>query len=576
MTTEGLIPLLRRRGFPRASSGLIARRLARWTLAGLRLVGRVAADVLRGRRSLSQLGRRLREAFEEIGGTAVKLGQQLSIRVDMVPFEICNELARLNDRASPFPFAMAVARIEANVGRPVAEVFRHIQPEPIGAASIAVVYLGELLDGRRVAIKVRRPGVAEAFSADLTCFDAMCATLEGLTLARPGTFRALRKELRTMLMEELDFIAEARYQRLFRSQVRRAGIDWLSAPAVHHDLCGPDVIVAEFASGIPCAMVVAAAETRDEEALALLASIGIEPRELGERIWRMSHWSKYEALFFHADPHPGNILVQPGNRLIFLDFGACGGMTSKIRYDQQAIVMAVTRSDWRGMATAVLEDIMPMPPVDVESVKRDLDRHFVQFVRGVRDDRAEWWERCTAQIFVGFLQVTQVYDMPVPLDLLRIVRSTLLYDTLAARLHPKLSDRVFLSYLRQKGRRIGRRFVRRARRVGLADASGAPWRDLSPTGTLDWLITGLQALTWRQAALTKGAVALRALLNLAGAGAMTLIALLLWLTLRDPGLLEDPAALLDRFLHHPAVVGLAVLAVMSLRKASYRLEDYDR
>ncbi len=565
----------RARRLPRASVGLVLRRLARWSLAGARLLARLAGDLARGRRSLTQVGVRLRQNFEEIGGTAVKLGQQLSIRVDMVPFEVCAELARLNDRAGPIPLEQALARLEATTGRPIAETFRRVEPEPIGAASIAVVFLGELLDGEKVAIKVQRPDVARSFAADLSCFDLMCRLLEGLAVVKPGTFKALRNELRTMLLEELDFVAEARYQRLFRREVRKAGIDWLDAPRVHHDLCGPDVIVSEFAWGIPCALVVDAVERQDEEALRVLRGLDIDPKLLGERVWRMSHWSKYESLLFHADPHPGNILVRPGNKLVFLDFGACGGMTERTRYDQRHIVLAVTESDFRGMANAVLEDVMPMPHVDVESVRRDLDRHFVQFVRGVRDPRAEWWERCTAQIFVGFLQVTQVYDMPVPLDLLRIVRSTLLYDTLAARLHRKLSDRVFLSYLRQRSRRLARRFAARASRVGLRDASGAPGEHLSLERLLDWTVVGLEALSWRQAAVAKGAVAARTALQL---GALTLlwaVGMLVSLLTRDPSLWQRPGALALGALEHPATLGLCALALVFVRRARYRLEDQD-
>ncbi len=573
MTTD--LPTFRARDLPGASPGLVARRLGRWTAATARLVARLAWAGLRGRLTRREVGVRLREAFDEVGGTAVKLGQQLSIRVDMVPAEVCAELARLTDRVVPFPFVHAVGRVEAVTGRPLSDTFERLDPEPIGAASIACVYRGVLRTGEAVAVKVRRPDVGEGFAADLVCFNAMCSLLELVAIVKPGTFRALRLELRTLLSEELDLVSEARYQRLFRSQVRKAGIDWLDAPRVFHALCGPDVVVSELVTGVPCAYVIAAAEARDEAALAALAALEIDPRKLGTRVWRMSHWSKYEALFFHADPHPGNILVLPGNKLVFLDFGACGGMTGSLRRSQSQIVVGVTRDDQREMSNSVLEGAMPLPHVDVASVRAALDGHMVQFVRGVRDPEAEWWERCTAQIFVGFLQVTQTYQMPVPLDLLRVVRSTLLYDTLAARLNPKLSDRGFLRYLRQRGARIGERMVRRVERVGLPDAMPLPLRLRHVGKSLDWVVGGLEALTWRQAAIAKGAVAARTAVTLAGLTGAYFAALALWILAREPALLGQPTAFLATFARHPAALGIALLALLALRRASWRLEDTD-
>lgn len=165
--------------------------------------------------------------------------------------------------------------------------------------------------------------------------------------------------------------------------------------------------------------------------------------------------------------------------------------------------------------------------------------------------------------------------MPVPLDLLRIVRSTLLYDTLAARLHRRLSDKVFLRYLRQRGRRLAKRLQARARRVGVADAVGAPWEHLSPAQTVEWVIAGLEALTFRQATVAKGAAAARALLEMAGLALLWLALVLLAVLVGEPALRHQPALLATRVVEHPASLGLCVVALIQLRRARYRLEDAD-
>jgi ubiquinone biosynthesis protein len=189
-------------------------------------------DKLRGRDSLERRAARLRMGLEKIGGTFVKFGQQVAMRIDLVPWAYCVELAKMLDKMPPFSREEALAAIERNTGKPWDEIFAVFDPEPIGSASIACVYQAVLKDGSRVAVKIRRPGIGELFMADFRVLDWIMNLVEFLTIVRPGFTRNLRREFQETLLEELDFTKEARFQEIFRRTSKKSGKKFFTAPKV--------------------------------------------------------------------------------------------------------------------------------------------------------------------------------------------------------------------------------------------------------------------------------------------------------------------------------------------------------
>ncbi|MEO0560506.1 MAG: AarF/UbiB family protein, partial [Chloroflexota bacterium] len=170
-----------------------------------------AWDTIRRRRTEAREAARLREALELAGGTLVKIGQQMSIRMDILPYRYCYELAQMLDDAPVFPFEQTKAILEEAYGRRWDEVFSEINPEPVGSASVAVVYRGVLREtGEAVAIKVRRPNIEIQFDADLKILAGLMQFAEWLTVVAPDQTANVRKELYTMFIEELDFRSEDR------------------------------------------------------------------------------------------------------------------------------------------------------------------------------------------------------------------------------------------------------------------------------------------------------------------------------------------------------------------------------
>lgn len=405
--------------------------------AGLWLIARCCGDVLTRRNTVQRRAQHVRSVIQWLGPTFVKLGQQLSARVDLLPYPYIVELERLLDDVPAFPVEQAVAILERTTGKPLGETFAQFDPTPIGSGSIACVYQAVLTSGVTVAVKVRRPGIGEKLAADLTVLRWGCLAME-LFAFPPGFTRHFIDDLRLMLFEELNFSREARFTDLFRRHVKQAGMKFVTAPKVHHALCSFEVLVTELVTGVWMTDVLHAVETRDETTLAQLAAQEIYPKKLAKRLLETSRFGAFEGWFFHADFHPANILVRPGNRLTLIDFGSCGTSTEKERRIWRAFFHAQSESDVSGMVRAILGMLDPVPPVDLDEFARRLEAEFWRDLHAHKSKHAHWWERTTTNLWIGFFLLTRKYKIPVNINILKTIRASLLSHTIAARLHPKI------------------------------------------------------------------------------------------------------------------------------------------
>ena len=418
----------------KASAWLTAKRAVVWLGGITRFLIGVLVDRLRRDASPRRSAIRLRRVLTDLGGTFIKLGQQASVRADILPPEYCEELTSLLDRVEPFPVEEAIAAVERVTGAPLADTFAAFDPTPIGSASIACVYQAVLHNGDRVAVKVRRPGIGSLFAADLRVLTWVFGLAERLTLVRPGFTDNVLRELASSLMEELDFYKEARFQEIFGRRAADAPRPFFGAPEVHPSLSGEDVIVEEFVSGVWLFELLAAVESGDRSALDDIAARGIDPEEVARRLIWVSHWGLWDSVFFHGDPHPANIVVQPGNRLVFIDFGAMGSLPASRRAAMREIFNLMEHEDLEGMARLSLTLLEPLPPIDTDEVIKAVEDVFWDALVAARSHHSEWFERTTAQLWLGFFKVTSRFRIPMSYDTLRLIRATLLYDTLAARL----------------------------------------------------------------------------------------------------------------------------------------------
>ncbi|HEX7251007.1 MAG TPA: ubiquinone biosynthesis regulatory protein kinase UbiB [Burkholderiales bacterium] len=294
----------------------------------------------------SPRGQRLRQALETLGPIFVKFGQVLSTRRDLLPLDVADELAKLQDQVPPFPAEAAAAEIERSLGSPLSSLFSSFEKEPVASASIAQVHLATLADGREVAVKVLRPGVEQAVAKDVALLRAAAGLAERLWAeARRLKPREVVAEFEHHLEEELDLVREAANA----SQLRRNFQDsrLLVVPEVHWNLCAQRVMVMERMKGVPVSQTKVLRERGID--IPALARAGVE----------IFFTQVFRDGFFHADMHPGNILVategEARGRYVALDFGIMGTLTEQDKNYLAQNFLAFFNRDYRRVAQAHLD-----------------------------------------------------------------------------------------------------------------------------------------------------------------------------------------------------------------------------
>ena len=291
-------------------------------------------------------GERLRRALEDLGPIFVKFGQVVSTRRDLLPPDIADELAKLQDRVPPFPGEAAKARIEEALGRPVGELFGSFDVTPLAAASIAQVHAATLSDGREVVVKVLRPGMREAIDRDLEVLHTLAGLAEEYWPdSRRFRPREVVVEYEKTILNELDLMREAGNA----SQLKRnfAGSAMLHVPEVYWDLCRREVMVMERIRGVPISDV------------ARLRALGADIGKLAENGVTIFFTQVFRHNFFHADMHPGNIFVDvadPANpRYAAVDFGIVGTLDPRDQLYLAGNFLAFFERDYRRVAVLHVE-----------------------------------------------------------------------------------------------------------------------------------------------------------------------------------------------------------------------------
>ena len=306
---------------------------------------------------------RLRLALEALGPIFVKFGQMLSTRRDLLPPDIADELAKLQDRVPPFPFADVEATLRRLYGKRVGEVFKSFDETPIASASVAQVHFAALPDGTPVAVKVLRPRIAQVIEKDISLLHAGATLVEKLwsdgKRLRP---RAVVAEFEKTLRDELDLTREAANC----SQLRRnfAHSPLLLVPAVYWDFCGTDVMVMERMAGIPIGQVDRLREAGVD--IPRLARAGVE----------VFFTQVFRDGYFHADMHPGNIFVatDPPNhgKYIAVDFGIMGTLSERDQHYLAVNFLAFFRRDYQRVATAHLESGWVPPDTRMDDLEAEI------------------------------------------------------------------------------------------------------------------------------------------------------------------------------------------------------------
>ena len=285
---------------------------------------------------------RLRKALESLGPIFVKFGQMLSTRRDLLPPDLADELALLQDRVPPFPTAQALDLLEGFYGKPIDEVFRDFERTPVASASVAQVHLARLPDGTEVAVKVLRPGIDRVIEHDLALLEAAAMLLEKIwPEGRRLKPREVVAEFNKYLHDELDLMREAANCSQLRRNFKDSAL--LIVPEVYWDWCGSRVMVMERMHGVPIS-----------QTPALLAQ-GNDLKALSREGVEIFFTQVFRDGFFHADMHPGNIFVHRDGRYIALDFGIMGTLNEVDKSYLAQNFLAFFQRDYKRVAMAHIE-----------------------------------------------------------------------------------------------------------------------------------------------------------------------------------------------------------------------------
>lgn len=292
-------------------------------------------DVLKGLTPVS-----LRLMFEALGPTFVKVGQILSMRSEILPQSFCDELAKLRSDADPMPYSVVIDTLEKEYGRPVSEIFEHIDTTPLGSASLAQVHRATLKTGEDVAVKVQRPGVRPIMAEDVSIMRSIAKNATKIVhTPQIVDFQGVVDELWETFDEETNFLSEARNLSEFKRFCREYA--YMDCPTPFVDLCTPHVVVMEYVDGIPVAKT------------QRLEHDGYSMKDIGTKLVDNYAAQILDVGFFHADPHPGNIMIR-GGQIVLLDLGMTGRLDAPTRRALQAMLAAVAEQDSPALANALL------------------------------------------------------------------------------------------------------------------------------------------------------------------------------------------------------------------------------
>ncbi|PKL33114.1 MAG: kinase [Spirochaetae bacterium HGW-Spirochaetae-10] len=314
--------------------------------------------------------RLLRETFERLGTTYIKLGQFIASAPSIFPAEYVEEFQYCLDRTPPVAFSDIKRILKEQYGRDPSELFRRIEEKPLASASIAQVHEAELHDGRVIVLKVQKPGVRDIILTDLNFLFIASRLLEWFV---PGMERtsisAIIEDLQKTMMEECDFLHEARNLKEFREFLDRTGIDFATAPAVYAELSGPRVLAMERLYGVSLTDLDSIRKYSKDPEQTLIQALNV---------WFLSLMA---CDFFHADVHAGNLLVLEDGRIGFIDFGIVGRISKEIWSGMDLLMQGMNAQDYRQMAEAMTKIGAADRDVDVDVFANDLKTIFESMQR---------------------------------------------------------------------------------------------------------------------------------------------------------------------------------------------------
>lgn len=393
-----------------------------WPLLGFGL--RLVLDRLTGQLQTreAQRAREFRQLLTDLGPAAIKIGQALSTRPDLVPPVYLEELTLLQDQLPPFPNAVAYRFIEEELGQPPEQIFAELSPEPVAAASLGQVYKGRLPTGEEVAVKVQRPGLVEQISLDIYILRHVVAWVKKRFKRIRSDLVAILDEFATRLYEEMDYTQEGLNAEKFAQLYGH--LPDIYVPKIYWHLTRRRVLTMEWINGIKLTdvekMMAAGLDTKHMVGVGVQCSL----RQL------------LEHGFFHADPHPGNLLAMPSGQLAYLDFGMMSYVNPQQRYGLITAIVHMVNRDYEALALDYVHLGFLTPETDLTPIKPALHQAFTEILGPAGALGASVSQLNIKNITDRLSRLMYEYPFQVPAYYALIIRSLVTLEGIAITIDP--------------------------------------------------------------------------------------------------------------------------------------------
>lgn len=361
---------------------------------------------------------KVRAILEELGPTYVKFGQILSMRSDILPREYCKALEDLRTDVTPMPVETVYAILTEEYGRPWDEVFSQIDPAPLGSASIAQAHAAALADGRRVVVKVQRPGLYEIMERDVRLLQRAATLLKYTPIGTALDFRAVLEEMWKTAQEEMDFTIEARNIAEFKAC--NSGVAYADCPEAYGAWCTRNVLVMEYIGG------------HQIDDAAGLVDDGYDLEEIATKLVYNYIEQITQYRFFHADPHPGNIRVQ-GGKIVWLDLGMMGRLTKREADLYTSIIQTINDNDALGLTDALLA----MGKYDHVPDRLQISESIAEFF--AKYEAMPMADMDMTELVEEFFQILNRFSLAVPASLTMLGRSLIVIQGMLTGLCPDVN-----------------------------------------------------------------------------------------------------------------------------------------
>lgn len=360
----------------------------------------------------------LRLVLEELGPTFVKIGQILSTRPDILPKEYIKELQKLQDDVKPEKFGIMKKLIETELKGDIDNIFMEFNTIPIASASLSEVYLAKLKTGEEVVIKVQRPNVREKMLSDIQILKKLAPFINFTATGEVVDMKEVVDELSIAIEKELNFIEEM--NNIIKFSENNQNVKFIKCPKVYKKYCTNKILVMEYISGIKI------------DNINKLKNEGYDTHDIATKITYNYFKQVFEDGFFHADPHPGNILIHE-NTIAYIDFGLMGSLDLSLRKNLNEILEGAATGDIRLMTKSIIKIGIKKGPIDMDKLYKDIDIMYNSYI----DESIHEFD--IPQILEEVIEVCKKNNINMPKDVILLVKGMMIFQGVLASIDKDLT-----------------------------------------------------------------------------------------------------------------------------------------